>query len=77
MWSFLFSLELSWHQVFKTFVYFAYFSDFCSSNFNFLQDMLFKTVIAQISLPGRNQSAGTVYELDEIEVCNPQGGDSY
>ena len=39
--------------------------------------MSFKTVIAQISLPGRNQSAGTVYELDEIEVCNPQGGDSY
>ena len=37
--------------------------------------MSFKTVIAQICLPGRNQSAGTVYELDEIEVCNPQGGD--
>lgn len=39
--------------------------------------MSFKTVIAQICLPGRNQSAGTVYEQDEIEVCNPQGGDSY
>lgn len=30
--------------------------------------MSFKTLIAQISLPGRNRSAGTVYELDEFEI---------
>ena len=34
----------------------------------FLQNMSFKTLIAQISLPGRNQSAGTVYELDKFAI---------
>ena len=53
------------------------FQIYYTSNFIFLQNLSFKTVIAHIALPGSNQSAGTVYKLDEIELCNPQGGDSY